>query len=201
MEDTRPYISTASGARLYLTGDPGYVPLDDMLWGIARECRFSNNVRRDVTHYSVAEHSWHIGQWAERYARMPAFAETGLSPEKFIRTAYLHDLQEGLLRDVPSPLKAVLPDYRAIEDRVCRWLADLYNLYYPLPPSIHLADKALSLIEAERLCARGMTADWPDEWRDFPLLGNTRLHCWDYRDAYWTLALTWPVNNLLRRGM
>ena len=55
------------------------------------------------TFYSVAEHSIRVAMMVEPRHRLEAL---------------LHDAAEAYLGDVVAPLKALLPDYRKIEDRI-----------------------------------------------------------------------------------
>ena len=44
--------------------------------------------------------------------------------------ALLHDAAEAYLGDVSSPLKSLLPDYRAVEARMERVIAERFNIPY-----------------------------------------------------------------------
>lgn len=60
--------------------------------------------------------------------------------------ALLHDASEAYLCDIPSPIKAMLPDYRILETRVM----DLVGRFYRLPGP----DDAESVKEAYELVAK-----------------------------------------------
>ena len=83
-------------------------------------CRFTGHVSR---HYSVAQHSIVVAL---------------LVPEHLRYQALLHDITEAVLGDVASPLKALLPDYKEIEQAMYRKLA----VQFGLPPEEHPLVKA-----------------------------------------------------------
>lgn len=82
------------------TPDPATIALDDIAHGLAAICRFSGQTR---TFYSVAQHSLMVAM---------------LVPPRLRLHALLHDATEAYLQDIPSPLKALLPDYVVIEKRL-----------------------------------------------------------------------------------
>ena len=88
-------------------------------------CRFTGHT---IRHYSVAEHSVLVSR---------------LVPDELAFGALMHDAAEAYLGDVSSPLKALLPEYKALEERVERAIAAFFSLDFPLHPLIKSADKAL----------------------------------------------------------
>ncbi len=88
--------------------------------------------------FSVGEHSIHVleelvRQWPE-------------APVKLRKLALLHDATEGTLTDVISPLKRLMPDYRAME----RLHEDAVAVRFGLPamhPLIHEIDKRMAATE------------------------------------------------------
>jgi uncharacterized protein len=55
----------------------------------------------------------------------------------------LHDASEAYLADLPRPVKAGLPEYKAIETNVERVIAEKFELPFPMPPEVKAADQAL----------------------------------------------------------
>ena len=104
-------------------------------------CRFTGHT---VRHYSVAEHSVLVSRLVS-----PSSALEGL----------LHDAAEAYIGDVSSPLKAMLPEYRAIETEVEKAIAKYFNLRFPLSPEVKIADKSLYRQEL-----RQMTNGHDDIW-------------------------------------
>ena len=96
-----PEIYTRSGRYFdLLNPDPNEIDIDDIASALSKITRFTGHGRFA---YSVAEHSVHCAS---------------LVPPDYALEALLHDAQEAYLGDVSSPLKALLPEYRAIEHRV-----------------------------------------------------------------------------------
>ncbi len=109
------------------------VTILDIAHALAMTCRFGGHT---PLFYSVAEHS---------------VLASHLVPPPFALAALMHDAAEALLGDVPSPLKAMLPDYRALEARTARALARRFALPEVLPPEVHWADRAMLTLERRAL--------------------------------------------------
>lgn len=91
------WIETASGLKYhFLDPQEDEIEIKDIALALANKCRFSGHTQ----FYSVAEHSVCVA-----YRLPPSLRLAGL----------LHDAAEAYLGDIPSPLKHVLPDYKAIE--------------------------------------------------------------------------------------
>ena len=123
-----------------LTGDGRYYDfLNPSLDGISvaclaralsRLCRFTGHTTQ---FYSVAEHS----VWVSL-----------LVPSTLARQALVHDLHEALVGDVSTPLKALIPGYRAIEQAAWRQVALLCDVPVEVHPLVKRAD--LMMLAAER---------------------------------------------------
>lgn len=76
--------------------DPDYsrVHIRDIAAGLARECRFAGQLHG---YYPVAQHCV-IGSL--------------IAPAHVQYVFLMHDAAEAIIKDIPSPLKALLPDYR-----------------------------------------------------------------------------------------
>lgn len=163
---TTTKIMLASGA-LFDIADPdgSEFTLQDIAHGLGRVCRFAGQTSR---FYSVAEHCFHV---------------SSLVPLEHKRAALLHDAAEAFIGDVTRPLKALLPDYRAIEANVeaaiqRRFLGhlDTTAIHHP---AIKAVDLAMCAVEARELMPNvarywsGMPAD-PEAWERAK---GRRLNC------------------------
>lgn len=105
-----PWIATASGGFWsILDPHPQDVRIRDIAAGLSRSCRYSGQIREGVDFYSVAEHSILMLEWLEDQGHIRT-AEDGIR-------ILLHDGSEGYLVDMATPVKAVLPEFRTIENR------------------------------------------------------------------------------------
>lgn len=135
-------ILTASGRYLDLLDPDGYVyGIEEIAQALSQICRFGGHTRR---HYSVAQHCVHVS------CHVPA--EDALA-------GLLHDAAEAYVGDVTQPLKMLLPEYRAIEQRIERAILRQFGIE-AIPESVHRAD--LILLATERRDLMPATADtWP----------------------------------------
>lgn len=102
----------------------------DIAYALARICRFNGHTRE---HYSVAEHSIRV---------------SALVPPEHRLSALLHDAAEAYIGDVSSPLKAMLPEYRAIEARIWSAICERFSIPEELPECVKHAD--LVMLATER---------------------------------------------------
>ena len=144
--DTLPkhgYITTFRGQKFYYDSeDTQSINIEDIAHALANTCRFSGH---SLDFYSVAEHS----VWVSKLCDDPI---EGL----------LHEGEEAYLCDLPSPLKRILPDYRAMQDRVRKRVCEAFQLTYPFSEDLKDCDWAQLKTEAKSL----LVAHFPFE--DFP---------------------------------
>ena len=120
------WIETYAHKRVDLA-DPDSAEIDivDIAHSLAHQCRFAGHTRK---HYSVAEHSILVAQ---------------ITPAPYKLHGLLHDAAEAYLQGITRPLKALLPEYRALEERWEQRIAGHFGLAYPLPDAVKQADMAL----------------------------------------------------------
>ncbi|MBS1198125.1 MAG: hypothetical protein H6R18_1910 [Proteobacteria bacterium] len=128
------YLLTFTGKHLDLIDpQPNMINLLDIAHGLANTCRFSGQCR---FYYSVAQHS----ELASR-----------IVPVEFELEALLHDAAEAYLCDIPSPLKLLLPDYRAIEARMDAAIRERFGLPATTSPEVKQADLVMLATEKRDL--------------------------------------------------
>lgn len=127
----------------YLAPESSLITIDDIAAGLSNESRYNGQTGRDHAghgriglFYSVAQHSTLVSL---------------IVPPKYALHGLLHDCAECVMKDVPKPLKRLLPDYQRLEKIVeCAILAK-FGITLPLHPSVKLADLILLATEKRDL--------------------------------------------------
>ena len=96
--------------------------IEDIARGLSNIARFSGHT--DIP-YSVAHHSVLVSY---------------IVPQEYALQGLLHDSGESFLGDVSKPLKNLLPDYMAIENRCEAAILKRFGLDFPLDKSVKIAD-------------------------------------------------------------
>lgn len=125
------YIITRSGRHFSFTDiTSADLRVSDIATALSNTCRFAGHLR---DFYSVAQHS--------------VLCSEIVAPE-FAFKALMHEAAEAYIGDVTAPLKALLPDYRAIEERVDRMIRKTYGLPQTQSREVKKAD--LIMLATER---------------------------------------------------
>ena len=139
-----------------MTGRPFYIAhptfdLEEIAHATAMQCRYTGHTK---DFYSVAEHGVLVANILE-YIGEPALAFEGL----------MHDAHEAYVTDVASPWKALIPDYRKVEESVELALRKWAGLPEKISGQVKRADWLALFIEAEQALVPGITNDWlePEE--------------------------------------
>lgn len=111
--------------------------LEDVAEGLSKESRFAGQLPGVL--YSVAQHSV-LGS----YLVDPAYA----------RDFLFHDVDEWCLKDLPTPVKVLCPDYKALQDRVLRWHAKIFNFRMP-GSEVHRVDAFMLKFEQAMFRGQG----------------------------------------------
>ncbi len=128
--DARGWIRTSTGQRFDVQNpDPTSINIRDIAHALSMVCRFGGHVHR---FYSVAQHCVLVSQHVSRPLRL---------------TALLHDAGEAYTGDMPSPIKAVLPDFQVLERRVDQAIAEHFGLPSLMTPEIKRIDRRILIDE------------------------------------------------------
>ncbi|WP_076707451.1 hypothetical protein [Yersinia enterocolitica] len=128
------YITTYSGLKFnYLKPVVSSICIKDIAQALSHECRFAGHL---PNFYSVAQHCLLISQ---------------IVPEEFALEALLHDATEAYCKDIPSPLKRLLPDYQAIELRVDIVVREAFGLPAEMSEVVHYCDLVMLATERQEL--------------------------------------------------
>lgn len=135
-------ICTANGQVFkFNEPSPDDISLEDVAQALSKICRFTGHTKE---FYSVAEHSCLVMEIVNDLMG-------GEAPHDIQLAALLHDATEAYINDVSTPLKRMLPDYRAVEARVWEAVAAKFNIPVELPKIVKLADKLAYIIERNQL--------------------------------------------------
>jgi len=99
--------------------------IEDIAHALAHQCRFSGHL---PAFYSVAQHSYHV---------------CCIAPMEQKLQGLLHDASEAYLMDIPTPIKAMLPQYKVIENNLMQVIAKKFGFDYPLHKKVKEADKEM----------------------------------------------------------
>lgn len=137
------WILTQSGRHFdFAAPGPEQIEITDIAHALSHECRYAGHVHR---FYSVAQHS--------------VLASRIVPPEHALE-ALLHDGAEAYCKDIPSPLKALLPDYGRIEWTVDAAIRGKFDLPMCISRPVKHADLILLATERRDLMPEDDT-DWP----------------------------------------
>lgn len=137
------YIQTSIGVHFDLQDPkPEMVSIIDITRALSHINRFTGHTKKP---YSVAVHSLNASY---------------IVPPEFALEALLHDAHEAYTGDVSSPLKSLLPDYRALENRIESVVRQRFGLPAGMSPEVKRAD--LTMLATERKLLLGDDGvTWP----------------------------------------
>lgn len=128
----------------YNTPETHDYDINTIAHSLAKICRYNGHTDLDW-HYSVAEHCVHVSR---------------LVPPEMALEGLLHDASEAYTGDIQKPLKEMLPEFKKIEDRIEQALAAKFDLRYPFPPEIKVADKMVYQAERQQVATSVADSIW-----------------------------------------
>lgn len=170
-------MQTRSGMAFdFLSPQPAHVQIGDVAHALARINRFSGHA---LVEYSVAQHSLLVVELLRGY---------GVTSPAVLLQGLVHDAPEAYLGDVVAPLKALVPEYQAIERRVWEVCALVLGADVQLHPEVRLADREACCLEAHQLYPTRPVEDWagPDERSSLSVAAHEVL-CGEDSPNGWTL--------------
>ncbi|NRA88817.1 MAG: HD domain-containing protein [Rhizobiales bacterium] len=136
------------------------IRIEDIVVGLARQFRFNGLMPLSLDlHYSVAEHSTHV---MEHISRLQPCDYSPLDSLETEMIALCHDMSEAYLGDMPSPIKAQLPDYQKLEARVQKTIYDYFDCKVDNPSymkTMEQADYRMLLIEMRHCGKHALKAE------------------------------------------
>jgi hypothetical protein len=101
---------------------PAMISIEDIAHALAHQCRFSGHLQK---FYSVAQHS--------------VLVASLVSEEKKF-DGLMHDASEAYLLDIPTPIKAKLPNYKLLESDLMKIIANKFGFRFPFDAEVKRAD-------------------------------------------------------------
>ena len=141
-----------------LNPDPAVFDLALIANGLSREGRYSNQTQ---IHYSVAEHTLHC-----------CHVYKCLGGQKFAKHVFLHDASEAVLKDIPRPIKMLIPEYRKLEAKIQTVILERFGVVTDEEASVVVAtvDNVVLKAERKRLFQGHTASDSLAGYTDFPLV-------------------------------
>lgn len=120
------YIRTYTGKYFYPANIEALeVDVRDIAHALSGVCRYNGHLRE---HYSVAQHSIIVSE---------------LVPKEQALEGLLHDAAEAYMPDMPSAIKAMLPEFVEYQERLTKHIFKCLGLQYPLNEEIDFVDKEI----------------------------------------------------------
>jgi 5'-deoxynucleotidase YfbR-like HD superfamily hydrolase len=108
--------------------------IEDVALSLSNICRYGGQVDK---FYSVAQHAYYVSYAVE--------------DKRYELDALCHDNDEAFLGDIPTPLKALLPEYQKLEHAHQADMFRRLGLQFPMHSSVHKADAAVLAAEVRDL--------------------------------------------------
>ena len=157
------WITTHSGLHFdYSKPNPDAIYIRDIAIALSREYRFTGQSQK---FYSVAQHSVECSH---------------IVPDAFKFEALLHDAVEAYCKDIPSPLKKLLTDYKKIENNIDLVIRKKFNLPLTISAEVKLADLIMLATEHRDIANDGKL--WP--MLDGVPVMERKINCMSPEESY-----------------
>lgn len=146
------WMQTYTGRKFYpQTPEPGMIDIRDIAHGLSLTCRFGGQCDG---FYSVAQHCVVMLHYAQcsHFHDHPAKGLTTKELKILQRDVLMHDATEAYLGDMPSPVKALLPDFKRMEDKLDVVIRRTFDLPEEKHPLVKVLDTGLVVTELRVLC-------------------------------------------------
>lgn len=157
---------------------PSMIHWDDIAYGLSRESRWNGQ----TTHpYTVAQHTVLV---------CAILREQG--HHEHLPAGLLHDATEAYLKDLPTPVKTLIPNYAALERSLRTAIGKRFGVHLDrLSPEVKAADRLALHAEAWTLHAHPPIGDWAGPREDAQLPGPFSRTVIAMRgdDAFWRAQL------------
>lgn len=131
------WIQTYTGKQFFpLNPRKQDIDIRDIARSLSYLCRFNGHC---TSFYSVADHCLRV---------------SAILPDNFALWGLLHDAAEAYISDVPRPVKAFVPEFTELEEKILAVIAEVFSLPWPMPAEIRQADDRLLATEARDLVVR-----------------------------------------------
>lgn len=139
------FVRTRSGINFDLLNPThDMVCIKDIAWHLTNTTRYNGACSFP---YSVAQHSLYVCK---------------ILPRELQLSGLLHDATETYVGDVVSPLKKLLPTYKAIENNIAQAICKKFQIECPRPEEVEHADKAVMASEYQQILGWNDLLDKPD---------------------------------------
>ena len=191
--DRGPWQQTVNG-HAFFPGDPrpADLHLDDIALSLAKQCRFNGHCEG---FYSVAQHAVVVSELIEEENRRTRDPLT-VSMWREVLWGLHHDDGEISTGDIPSQIKQLVPEIKAIEHPIELAIAQRFCLTYPAPQIVKWADRKALAMEKRDVMGRraaGNREQWakdlpaPADWRIIPWEGSFEMMAEKYRNRHFDI--------------
>lgn len=126
---------------------------------------FNNIIESDLDIESAANGLATVQRWGGQATSRVTVAEHSLAvcsilPDQYKFDGLMHDISEGILGiDAAKPIKNLLPDFQALENKIMRLASKKWGFRYPLPAIVKEADIKVTKFEWKHCILRSRSPE------------------------------------------